>query len=145
MNAAYNSNAYQREYGYRQKGPEVKVRKKAKTRAPGLTATVKDKRNILLIMLIVGILFAGIIVAGAYAASINYQNNALIQSNTALQGEVESLQIEIKGANNIANIEKKATKELGMIYPEGKSLVVVSVDQKPDKNFAGSLKKSALE
>lgn len=107
--------------------------------------TAKDKKKVILLLIVAGMVCIGIIIAGAYAASINYTNNQLRNDNAALQGEVESLQIEMQSANNIATIESKATKELGMVYPEGSQLVVLSGDKEPGGNFAANLKKTALE
>ncbi|MGI6722410.1 MAG: cell division protein FtsL [Anaerovoracaceae bacterium] len=144
MNTAEKIYEGQEAYRARQRGIDLDVhpsrgRQHKKT---GITAT--DKKHVLVMMLVVGLIFIGVIIAGAYAATINYQNNQIEKTNSELQGEVESLHIEIKSANNIANIEQKATKKLGMVYPEGKQLVVVSGNQKPDKNFAGDLKENAL-
>lgn len=97
----------------------------------------------LLLIVIAGIICVGMIVASAYGAAVNYSNNQLRDENIALQGEVESLQIEIQSANNIASIEKKALAQ-GMIYPEGSQFVVVSSQEKPEDGFASLLKKQAF-
>ena len=83
------------------------------------TLSAKDKSHILLAVLLIGMVFIGVIIAGAYAASINYQNNQIRESNQALQSEVQSLHIDLESASNLANIEKRATKDLGMVYPDG--------------------------
>lgn len=89
--------------------------------------------------------FIGVIIAGAYAASINYQNNQIRESNQALQSEVQSLHIDLESASNLANIEKRATKDLGMVYPDGDKLVVLSTAKKVDSNLAVKLKKKAFD
>ena len=109
------------------------------------TLSAKDKSHILLAVLLIGMVFIGVIIAGAYAASINYQNNQIRESNQALQSEVQSLHIDLESASNLANIEKKATKDLGMVYPDGDKLVVLSTAKKVDSNLAVKLKKKAFD
>ena len=109
------------------------------------TLSAKDKSHILLAVLLIGMVFIGVIIAGAYAASINYQNNQIRESNQALQSEVQSLHIDLESASNLANIEKRATKDLDMIYPDGDKLVVLSTAKKVDSNLAVKLKKKAFD
>lgn len=109
------------------------------------TLSAKDKSHILLAVLLIGMVFIGVIIAGAYAASINYQNNQIRESNQALQSEVQSLHIDLESASNLANIEKRATKDLGMVYPDGDKLVVLSIAKKVDSNLAVKLKKKAFD
>ncbi|MGI6737437.1 MAG: cell division protein FtsL [Anaerovoracaceae bacterium] len=130
----------------RRQGVRVRVRVRHTVPAGSfLRVTAQDQKNLIVLMLLVGLLCIGFIIAGAYAANLNYTNNQLRESNTALQGEVESLQIEIKSSSNIANIEKTARTRLGMVYPDGDALVVLSEADKPGSNFAANLRRSALE
>ena len=77
-------------------------------------------------LFVAGLLALGIIVAAAYGASVNYNNNKLRDSNAALKCEVEMLEIEIQSANNIAEIQHRAEDELDMAYPAADQLVVLS-------------------
>jgi len=88
--------------------------------------TARDRGRILMALFVAGILALGIIIAAAYGASVNYNNNKLRDSNAALQGEVEMLEIQIQSANNIAEIQSRAEGELGMAYPAADQLVVLS-------------------
>ena len=88
--------------------------------------TARDRGRILMALFDAGILALGIIIAAAYGASVNYNNNKLRDSNAALQGEVEMLEIQIQSANNIAEIQSRAEGELGMAYPAADQLVVLS-------------------
>lgn len=143
MATAEMRNEYQEEYQVNGIDFDIHVKTGRESRKKtGMTPA--DKKKTILLLMICGLICIGIIIAGAYAATINYTNNQLRDSNKALQGEVESLQIEIQSANNIATIEKTATSKLGMVYPEGNNLVVLSGKQKPDNNFASNLKKDAF-
>ena len=95
----------------------------------------------------IGIIGIGVIIAGAYAAMVNYHNNELKEQNAALQSEVQSMEIDLESATNLANIEKKASKELVMVYPDGDSLVVIkkSSSASKDTGLAANLKKNAFE
>ncbi len=88
--------------------------------------TARDRSRILLALFVAGMLALGIIIAAAYGASINYNNNKLRDSNAALKGEVEMLEIQIQSANNIAEIQERAEAELDMLYPAADQLVVLS-------------------
>lgn len=105
--------------------------------------SAKDKSRMLLLIVVAGIVCLGMIIASAYGASVNYSNNQLRDENIAIRGEVESLEIQIQSANNIASIEKKALAQ-GMIYPEDSQFVVVSSQKKPEDGFASLLKKQAF-
>ena len=97
-----------------------------------------------MMLVFAGLLGIIIIITTAFAATINYKNNQLQNDITVLEGEVEALEIEIQSANNIAAIEQKASKDLGMKYAEGRSYVVVSSEEKNENdNFAAKLKNSA--
>ena len=78
----------------------------------------QDKKRILTGTVIVGLICIIIVVLTAYSAELRCENNELIDSNEALQGEIDTLNVEIKSANNIEHIEKVATEKLGMVYPK---------------------------
>ena len=119
--------------------PRRERRRKTNT---GLTAN--DRQHLLMMLVFAGLLGIIIIITTAFAATINYKNNQLQNDITVLEGEVEALEIEIQSANNIAAIEQKASKDLGMKYAEGSSYVVVSSEEKNENdNFAAKLKNSA--
>lgn len=115
------------------KGP----RKKTKPKKSSITA--KDKARLLLLTIFVGILCIGLITATAYAATIKYNINKTIKNNTALEAEIENLQVKIYSNNNIEAIENKATEELGMIYPKTKQIIYLT----DKKNAVGDEKQQA--
>ena len=71
----------------------------------------QDKKRILTGTVIVGLICIIIVVLTAYSAELRCENNELIDSNEALQGEIDTLNVEIKSANNIEHIEKVATEK----------------------------------
>lgn len=116
--------------------------KKRRTQSSGLTA--RDRQHLLMMLIVAGLLGIIIIITTAFSATINYKNNQLQNDITVLEGEVEALEIEIQSANNIAAIEQKASKDLGMKYAEGNSYVVLSSEEKgKNDNFAAKLRDNA--
>lgn len=120
----------QAEVGYRyqdRRRREIDVRPRV-TRQQRKKAemTARDRGRILMALFVAGILALGIIIAAAYGAAVNYNNNKLRASNAALKGEVETLEIKIQSANNIAEIQSRAEGELGMAYPGADQLVVLT-------------------
>ena len=105
----------------------------------------KDRGRILILMVVAGIIALGIIVATAYGASINYVNNQLRDANAALQSEVDTLEIQLQSANNVAEIQDKAMKDLGMVYAEGKGFVDLSRAKEAPENLSVVLKKNAYK
>lgn len=126
-------------YGFDMKPKEP--RKKVRKPKPGITP--KDKMRLLALTVVVGILCIGLIVTTAFAATIKYETNKIIEKNNAIEAEIENLNVKIYSSNNIEAIEKKATKTLGMVYPSSKQIVYLTKDEKPDKSFASTLKEEA--
>jgi cell division protein FtsB len=83
------------------------------------------------------------VVFTAYSAELRCENNALMNANEALQGEIDTLHVKIKSANNIDHIEKVATGKLGMVYPGEGECVYVSNEDAPEGNFAMIIKEQA--
>ena len=103
----------------------------------------QDKKRILTGTVIIGLICIIIVVLAAYSAELRCENNELIASNEALQGEIDTLNVKIKSANNIEHIEKIATGKLGMVYPSEGECVYVGEDDAPKGNFAMAIKEQA--
>lgn len=88
--------------------------------------SAKDRIKPVLVILIVGMAFVGIIIANAYAASIKYGINNIAEQNETLRGDIDTLTVEIHSANNIETIESKALKDLGMVEPDSKHCVYLT-------------------
>jgi len=125
-------------YGFdmrpRTAAPKTKVAKR----------TIVDTRKVMILILAVGLICIGAIIASAYAASIAYDNNQLKNEITMLQGEVDGLNIKIESASNVQTIEQKATKELGMVYPRADQYVEIAGQEAPGSDFATLLKEAAF-
>ncbi len=103
----------------------------------------QDKKRILTGAVVVGIICIIMVVITAYAAELKVENNSLMTTNEAVQGEIDTLHIQIKSANNIEHIEKVATGKLGMVYPAEGECVFLSDKDAPEENFAMVIKEKA--
>lgn len=103
----------------------------------------QEKKKILSGAVIIGLICIIMVVLAAYGAELRCENNELMAANEALQGEIDTLDIKIKSANNIDHIESVATKKLGMVYPSEGECVYVSNEDMPEGNFAMAIKEQA--
>lgn len=117
-------------------------RKKARNKKRHI-ASAKDRKRALLYVVVLAAVCIGVVIAGAYAASLKYQINSLIASNTEIEREIETLNVEIKTANNISAIETRAIEELGMVYPTTGEIVYVMKEEEPATEFAMLMKDQA--
>ncbi len=103
----------------------------------------QDKKRILTGALIIGLICIVMVVVSAYAAELRVENNNLMTANDAIQGEIDTLNIKIKSANNVEHIEKVAKGKLGMVYPTDGECVYVTEEDQPSENFAMVIKEQA--
>lgn len=94
-------------------------------------------------VVLIGLICIIMVVVTAYAAELRVENNALISENEAVQGEIDTLNVKIKSANNIEHIEKIATSKLGMVYPSEGECVYLKSSDAPEGNFAMVIKEQA--
>lgn len=107
------------------------------------TFTFADRRRLILVTIAVGIVCILMVVIVAYSAQIRCENNALIESNGVLQGEIDNLNIKINSINNVDHIESVAINRLGMVYPTSSECVHVTDEDAPAQNLASVIKKQA--
>jgi len=103
----------------------------------------QEKKRIIGGAFIIGLICIMMVVFAAYGAELRCENNDLMAANEALQGEIDTLNIKIKSANNIDHIEKVATGKLGMVYPSEGECVYVTSEDVPEGNFAMVIKEQA--
>lgn len=103
----------------------------------------QDKKRILTGAVLLGLICIVLVVVTAYAAELKVENNSLMTDNKTIQGQIDTLNVKIKSANNIEHIEKIATGKLGMVYPAEGECVYVSDQDAPEANFAMVIKEHA--
>ncbi len=138
------ANWYQYEESYRKYGFDMKPEQsnipKTKPAAGGMA--VKDKKRLLALTVILGIMGIAIIISAAFAATLQYQINKLVMENNEISKEIEEMDIKIQTANSVTSLEKKASDELGMKYPSSSQIVYIS-DIAAPKDFAATVKEEA--
>ncbi len=138
------ANWYQYEESYRKYGFDMKPEQpnipKTKPAAGGMA--VKDKKRLLALTVILGIMGIAIIISAAFAATLQYQINKLVMENNEISKEIEEMDIKIQTANSVTSLEKKASDELGMKYPSSSQIVYIS-DITTPKDFAATVKEEA--
>lgn len=134
---------YQYQENYQKYGFDMKPQRPRRQVRQRPMVSAKDKVRMLLLLLVVGIICVGLIIAAAYAASVKYDTNQIIKENNALSAEIENLDVKVYSINNIEAIERKATKEQKMVYPTSKQIVYLAGDEVPKDGFAEVLKKQA--
>ncbi len=138
------ANWYQYEESYRKYGfdmkPEQLNKPKAKPADSGIAA--RDKKRLLALTVIFGIMCIAIIISSAFAATLQYQINRLTMENNELAREIEDIDIKLQTANSVTVLEKKASGKLGMKYPSASQIVYVS-DITAPKDFAATVKEEA--
>lgn len=103
----------------------------------------RKNKKILTICVIVGIIAIIMVVLTAHAAEVRCDNNELIKQNKAIQGEVDTLDIKIKSANNVEHIEQVARDKLGMVYSDENSCIYLSEKKAPEGNLAMTIRENA--
>ena len=134
---------YQHQENYQKYGLDMKPRTERKKPVPQKRVfTEKDKMRLLVLIVALGVLFVGIIISTAFAATIQYNTNKIIQENHVIQTEIENLEVQLHAATNIEAVETKAAA-IGMVYPEADQVVHLSASQTPPDGFAQMMKNQA--
>jgi cell division protein FtsB len=105
--------------------------------------TPRDRLSLIVLTVIMGLIFVGLIIVSAYGANIKYDINNLAKENAVIQGEIENLNVKIKCAVNIGNVEERAINELGMVYPEVDQFRYLAPEQSGINNLALAIKENA--
>lgn len=134
---------YQYQENYQKYGFDMKPKTERKKPEPKKRAfSEKDKMRILALIVALGVLFIGMIITTAFAATIQYNTNAIINENHVIQTEIENLEVKLHVATNIEAVETKAVEQ-GMVYPETNQVVHLSASEKVPEGFAQMMKNQA--
>jgi len=119
-------------------------RKPAQRSKSNSAVSAKDRLRLLILILFVGVTGIGLIVANAYASSVQHHINTIIKDSRVVQGEIENLNVKIESASNIQIIEQRALNEIGMVYPGPDDLVYINnTETEKAQDFAMLIKEGA--
>lgn len=102
----------------------------------------RDKARIiayLLVLCFILLVFVGIT---AYTAKLQYDINKLNSQISETQTDIKMLEVRIKTASNITNLEERAVG-LGFVYPEFDQLRYITAEDEPMHDFALALMEAA--
>jgi cell division protein FtsL len=105
--------------------------------------SVKDKRRLVISILLIGFICVSMVVMRAYAAEVRCENNRLNDINEQLASDIDTLAVKISFANSAGTIEEIAKERLGMEYPTADNCQTLKDSDKPKKNFAAVIRKEA--
>lgn len=105
--------------------PEPERPKKVSAKESVVRVSAREKSNILLMIVMIGICAIAVIFMQAWAASIDYNIYSLEQDIHTLEGDVENLTVQLNSGGGLDYVEYYASKNLGMAYPTGDQYVYV--------------------
>lgn len=97
-----------------------KIAKAKRKRSKDISMRVaanRDRKLAIATVAVIGLILLGMIFVSAYCANVKHDINVVNKEILAIQEDIDYLKVEIESGNNLATIEKKAIKELGMVYP----------------------------
>ena len=93
-------------------------------------------------LLAIFVLMFAVIGITAYNSKIQYDINRMNNQIAETQKEIQNLQVQIKSAANITNLENRAA-ELGLVYPTADQIVFLETEEGGIEDFALALMESA--
>ncbi|MBQ2147951.1 MAG: hypothetical protein II427_03405 [Firmicutes bacterium] len=93
-------------------------------------------------LLVIFVLMLAVIGITAYNSKIQYDINKMNNQIAETQKEIQNLQVQIKTAANITNLESRAL-ELGLVYPNYDQIVYLESQEANIEDFALALMESA--
>jgi cell division protein FtsL len=100
------------------------------------------KFKIVVELLLIFALMLAMIGITAYNSKIQYDINRMNNQIAETQKEIQNLQVQIKSAANITNLESRAA-ELGLVYPTYDQIVYLETEEGGIEDFALALMESA--
>ena len=85
-------------------------------------AARRDRFRLILLMIIICIFGIAIVGISAWSAELQYDINQINNQIQQTEREVQNLQVMIKRASNINNLQTRA-EELGMVYPSADQVI----------------------
>ena len=98
------------------------------------------KFRIIALMIAVAVIFIALIGINAYSAKLQFELNSLNKKIQEKERSIQNLEVEIKSASNINNLEQKAIN-LGLVYPDFDQIMYLD-EGEPLEEFALALKEA---
>jgi hypothetical protein len=105
----------------------------------------KGQRKVITGIVLIGLISIFIVVLSAYAAELKCGNNKLLATNAELRGDIDTIDVKIKAANSLDNIEKVATSKIGMVRAGSDECIEISETDEAMGNLAMIIKQNAYQ
>ncbi|WP_053956886.1 septum formation initiator family protein [Inediibacterium massiliense] len=119
--------------------PEPKNERKKNTEKK---IKASHKLQIIFGLLIVGSLCIGILLGYAKLTELKYKINGMNKDIHQMEAQIENLKVEVEEIKRSDWIEKKATEELGMQYPEKSQMEFIHVNSNSIQNALNTQEKA---
>ncbi|MBR0139495.1 MAG: hypothetical protein IJM17_04325 [Firmicutes bacterium] len=103
--------------------------------------TRREKNKILLAIVFVGIMLMAVVAIKAYSTQLQFDINSTQRRIQDCERQIQSLQVKIRSANNINNLEARAL-EMGLIYPDFSQIVYLKEAEPGGGELALALKET---
>lgn len=120
------------------------VQNHRKGHSKGIRLNISSKAYIALaVSLVLAVIIGGLVSIRILEATLQHENNMLVQENECLQAEIDALNGDIIGQTKISNIEKVAVSKLGMVTPTSENCIIIDGEKVNNKNLASAIKEEA--
>ena len=106
-----------------------------------MPATKRDKKKILFAIFLIGVLLLAVVAIEAYGTRLQYDINLTRRSIQDCERQIQNLEVRIRSANNINNLESRALA-LGLVYPDFSQIVYIHSEKDVGGELALALKET---
>ena len=107
-------------------------------------STRRDLVRVILLMIVICIFCIAIVWISAWSSELQYDINTINSQIQQTEREVQNLQVQIKKASNINNLQTRA-EELGMVYPDFDQIAYLDSGEPAIADFATALKQTVYQ
>jgi len=106
--------------------------------------TFRYRFGIIALLMLLCFILLSIVWLSATTAKVQYEINKIDKQISETQKDIRTLQVRIKTASNITNIEARA-EELGLVYPSFDQVKYIRSEQDVVKELALALMETAYQ
>ena len=108
-----------------------------------MQASFRDKKKILTAIILIGVMLLLVVAIEAYGVELQYDINTTRRSIQDCERQIQNLEVRIRSANNINNLEIRAL-EMGLIYPDFSQIVYLYSGKDGGEELALALKETVF-
>ena len=104
----------------------------------------RDLIRVILLMIVTCVFAIAIVWISAWSSELQYDINTINSQIQQTEREVQNLQVQIKQASNINNLQTRA-EEMGMVYPSFDQIAYLDSGEPAIVDFATALKQTVYQ